>query len=265
MQTLNRNNIDHSTAPLPTKILQFGGGNFLRAFVDWMVQVLNEKTDFNAGVAIVKPTDYGDYQELKDQFGLFTVVLDGIKNGQQIQEIKRVDCVNSIINPYSEWERYLELAKDPQLRFVVSNTTEAGIKFNPEDSFNDSPPKEFPAKLTLFLYHRFQFFNGDPTKGLILLPCELIENNGLVLQKAVLKYAKHWELGSEFTSWISTANHFCSSLVDRIVSGYPKDRANAIEEELGYKDPMMVAGEYYHSWVIQAPASVQKELPFAQT
>ena len=265
MQTINRTLIKQQPSPLPTKILQFGGGNFLRAFVDWMVQILNEKTDFNAGIAIVKPTEYGDYQELKDQGGLFTVILDGVKNGQQIQNIKRVDCVNSVINPYTEWERYLELAKDPHLRFVVSNTTEAGIKFNPQDIFQHTPPKEFPAKLTLFLYHRFQFFNQDPSKGLILLPCELIENNGLTLQKAVLEYANHWELESEFTSWIGTANHFCSSLVDRIVSGYPKDRANAIEEELGYRDPMMVAGEYYHSWVIQAPESVQKELPFSQT
>ncbi|MCM4167233.1 Altronate oxidoreductase [Arenibacter antarcticus] len=265
MQKLNKNTITNPTAPLPTKILQFGGGNFLRAFVDWMVQILNEKADFNAGIAIVKPTEYGDYQNLKDQDGLFTVILDGIKNGQQIQEIKRVDCINSIINPYTEWERYLELSKDPNLRFVISNTTEAGIKFNSEDGFNTTPPKEFPAKLTLFLYQRFQFFNQDPSKGMILLPCELIENNGLALQKAVLEYAKHWRLESEFTSWILTANHFCSSLVDRIVSGYPKERAKDIEAKLGYRDPMMVAGEYYHSWVIQASGSVHKELPFDQT
>ncbi|NKI27865.1 tagaturonate reductase [Arenibacter sp. 6A1] len=265
MQTLNRNNINKRTTPLPTKILQFGGGNFLRAFVDWMVQVLNEKTNFNSGIAIIKPTEYGDYQELKNQDGLFTVILNGIKNEQQVQEIKRVDCVNSIINPYTEWERYLELAKDPQLRFVVSNTTEAGIKFNLEDDFQYTPPKEFPAKLTLFLYYRFQFFKQNPSKGLIHLPCELVENNGLTLQKVVLEYAKHWGLGSDFTSWILTANHFCNTLVDRIVSGYPKDRAKEIEAELGYRDPMMVCGEYYHSWVIQAPESVQKELPFAQT
>lgn len=265
MQNLNRHTIKDQVPPLPIKILQFGGGNFLRAFVDWMVQILNEEANFNAGIAIIKPTKNGDYQDLKNQGGLFNVVLDGIKNGEQVQEVKLINCIGSIINPYTEWEQYIELAKNPTLRFVISNTTEAGIKFNPEDNFDASPPREFPAKLTVLLYHRFKFFNEDPSKGFIILPCELIENNGAALQKTVLKYAEHWKLGSEFTSWILTANHFYSTLVDRIVSGYPAERAHGLEVALGYTDPMMVAGEYYHSWVIQAPASVQKELPFAQT
>src|SRR5690606_11664325 len=149
---------------LPTKILQFGGGNFLRAFVDWMVQVLNEETDFNAGVAIVKPTERGDYKLLRDQDGLYTVILDGIRDGKPIQEKRLVSCINQIINPYTEWEDYLKLAQIPSLRFVISNTTEAGIKFNPEDSFKDTPPQEFPAKLTRFLYHRFRHFEQDPAK-----------------------------------------------------------------------------------------------------
>lgn len=263
MQKLNKNTVASQARSL--KILQFGGGNFLRAFVDWMVQVLNEETDFNAGVAIVKPTERGNYQLLKDQDGLFTVILDGIRNGKPIREKRLVSCIDQIINPYTEWERYLELAQIPTLRFVISNTTEAGIKFNPEDGFEDAPPKEFPAKLTLFLYHRFKYFNADPDKGCIILPCELIVDNGEVLQKTVLQYAAHWNLGPEFAIWVGTANHFCSTLVDRIVSGYPTDRAPGLEKELGYIDPAMVAGEYYHSWVIRAPESVQRELPFAQT
>src|SRR5690606_13890016 len=153
----------------------------------------------------------------------------------------------------------------PSLRFVISNTTEAGIKFNPMDNFKDAPPSEFPAKLTLFLYHRFRHYDGNPSKGCIILPCELIISNGETLQKTVLQYAAHWQLEPEFTTWIRTANHSCSTLVDRIVSGYPTDRAQELERELGYEDPSMVAGEYYHNWVIQAPISIQRELPFTQT
>lgn len=264
MQILNREKIQN-TESLPIKIMQFGGGNFLRAFVDWMVDVLNKETDFNGGIAIIKPTAGGDYSELKAQDGLFTVVLDGIKNGELISEKTVVTCVQKVINSYTEWERYLELAENPDLRFIVSNTTEAGITFNPEDTFKDTPPAAFPAKLTLWLYHRFQHFEGDPSKGCILLPCELIENNGKALNKCVLEFAENWQLGEDFKTWIDSANHFCSTLVDRIVSGFPKDRADEIQNQLGYKDELLVAGEYYHSWVIQGPDRFQKELPFSRT
>ena len=245
--------------------MQFGGGNFLRAFVNWMIQVLNQETDFNGGVAVVKPTARGNYEILKSQDGLFTVVLDGIKNEKLIAEKTLVDCVQEVVNPYSDWDSYLELAKNPDLRFIISNTTEAGIKFNAEDSFGHHPPKEFPAKLTLWLFKRFQHFGNDTSKGCVLLPCELIEDNGAALKKAVLQYAEHWHLGEEFKNWIYNANHFCSTLVDRIVSGYPTDRADEIQSELGYVDQLLVAGEYYHSWVIQAEEFVQQELPFSKT
>ena len=245
--------------------MQFGGGNFLRAFVDWMVYILNQETDFNGGVVIVKPTERGDYQTLKSQDGLFTVVLDGIKNGELIAEKTLVDCVQEVVNPYSVWDSYLELAKNPALRFIISNTTEAGIKFSPEDAFGHHPPKEFPAKLTIWLYKRFQHFGNDTSKGCIILPCELIEDNGAALKKAILQYAVHWRLGENFMNWIYNANHFCSTLVDRIVSGYPTERATEIQSELGYEDELLVAGEYYHSWVIQANDIVQQELPFSKT
>lgn len=245
--------------------MQFGGGNFLRAFVDWMVQVLNETTDFSGGVVVVKPTERGDYRELKSQDGLFTVVLDGIKNGELVAEKKLVDCIQEVVNPYSEWDTYLELAKISDLRFVVSNTTEAGIKFSAEDKIEENPPREFPAKLALWLYHRFQHFDGDPSKGCILLPCELIEDNGEALRSTILQYADHWNMGNDFKDWINACNHFCSTLVDRIVSGYPTDRADEILEELCYNDALLVAGEYYHSWVIHGDDSIQKELPFGLT
>lgn len=245
--------------------MQFGGGNFLRAFVDWMIHVLNQETEFNGSIAIVKPTSGGDYAELKAQDGLFTVVLDGIKNGQLIAEKTLVTAVQEIINSYTEWGAYLELAKNPDVRFIVSNTTEAGIKFNVDDSLDASPPKEFPAKLTIWLYHRFQYFNGDTSKGCILLPCELIENNGDALKKAIMLYADHWQLDDGFKNWVNHSNYFCSTLVDRIVSGYPTERAEEIQNALAYEDQLLVAGEYYHSWVIQANKIVQEELPFAKT
>lgn len=264
MQQLNRNSINKPKT-LPLKIIQFGGGNFLRAFVDWMVQILNETTDFNSGVVVVKPTKQGDYHLLKSQNGLFTVALAGFKNGQLIAEKKLIACVQEIVNPYSEWENYLALAENIDLRFVVSNTTEAGIKFNAEDQLEDKPPIEFPAKLTLWLYHRFQYFKGDTAKGCIVLPCELIEENGVALKNTILQYADHWKLEDPFKTWINSSNHFCNTLVDRIVSGYPADRADEIVKELGYTDDLLVAGEYYHSWVIQCNEVVQKELPFDRT
>lgn len=264
MQKLNRNTTS-TPKDLAIKVMQFGAGNFLRAFVDWMIHVLNEEADFNGGVVVIKPTERGNYQTLKSQDGLFTVVLDGIKNGELVAEKTIVNCVQDIVNPYADWDAYLALAKNPDIRFVVSNTTEAGIKFNAEDSSEDHPPKEFPAKLTLWLFERFKHFGNDADRGCILLPCELIENNGVALKKTVVEYAEHWNLGNDFLNWIYTANHFYCTLVDRIVSGYPKDRAEEIQMELGFTDELLVAGEYYHSWVIQGPSLIQKELPFAKS
>lgn len=264
MQILNRTT-QNIPAQFPLKVMQFGGGNFLRAFVDWMIQILNEETDFNGGVVVIKPTERGDYRELKSQDGLFTVVLDGIKEGQLIAEKKLVSVVQQVVNPYTAWKDYLKLAENEALRFIVSNTTEAGIRFNPDDELSDTPPTEFPAKLTVWLHHRYLFFGGDPTKGCILLPCELIENNGKALKEAILQYADHWNLNPDFKTWIVSSNHFCGTLVDRIVSGYPKDRAEEIQSELDYEDKLLVAGEYYHSWVIQGAQQIQKELPFAET
>ncbi len=247
------------------KVMQFGGGNFLRAFVDWMVQTLNEETEFNGGVAIVKPTERGDYETLKAQDGLFTVVLDGVRDGAPIKERNLIHCVQKVVNPYVEWAAYLKLAENKNLRFIVSNTTEAGIKFDPKDQFNAIPPKEFPAKLTIWLHHRFQHFSGESARGCILLPCELIENNGHKLKEVVLQYADLWNLDDNFISWINSSNYFCNTLVDRIVSGYPADRIADLEHQLGYEDKLLVTGEYYHSWVIEGDKIVQEELPFEQT
>lgn len=264
MNRLNRKTTD-IPATMPLKILQFGGGNFIRCFVDWMVQILNEEADFKAGVVVIKPTAKGDYQTLKTQDGLFTAILNGNENGALATKTKLITCVQQVLNPYTEWNACLDLAKNPDILFVVSNTTEAGIKFNPEDQYLGAPPNEFPAKLTVWLFHRFQHFGNDLDKGCIMLPCELIEDNGDRLRTAILNYSKAWHLGEVFISWIDKANHFCNTLVDRIVSGYPSAMADQLEYELGYHDKLMVMGEQYHNWIIEAPNSVKKQMPFSKT
>ncbi len=249
----------------PLRILQFGGGNFLRAFVDWMVDILNEKTSFGGGVVIVKPTAAGNYQKLIAQDGLFTVLLEGIKNGEPLSETRMISCVQEIVEPANDWRGFLSLAENETLRIVISNTTESGIAFIPEKLPENQSPVHFPAKLTSWLYHRFLYFKGDPEKGCVHLPCELIENNGAALRDAILQYAALWELETAFLKWIRTANYFCSTLVDRIVSGYPDKKAVDIERELGYKDLLLVAGEYYHLWVIQGDDRILALLPFHKT
>ncbi len=250
-------------AQRPLRILQFGGGNFLRAFVDWIVQELNEKTDFNGGVVIVKPTESSDYRSLREQDGLFHTILNGVENGTFFSRIKRIDCVQKIVHPYREWETYLDLARNPDLKFIVSNTTEAGIRFDEKDDSYFCTPKEFPGKVTAFLYRRFLHFQGDTERACVFLPCELVENNGDVLKQCILQYAELWELGQEFTNWVDQ-NTFCDTLVDRIVSGFPHKQADAVEQEIGFRDSLLVMGEFYHNWVIAGPDRLSAELPFAK-
>ena len=264
MRQLNRTTAQRP-AVYPLRILQFGGGNFLRAFTDWMIDILNEQTSFRAAVAIVKPTEAGDYTELRMQEGLFHVDLTGIRAGQLIQEHRLISCVQAIIHPYDAYEAYLATARQAEMRFIFSNTTEAGIVFE-EVPFPDSHcPQNFPAKLSAWLYQRYKHFKGHPDRGCILLPLELIEQNGAALKSCVLQYAAHWQLETAFSTWITQHNVFCNSLVDRIVSGYPSEQADAIQQELGFVDPLLVAGEYYHSWVIEASHDIRHELPFHQT
>ncbi|WP_273447077.1 tagaturonate reductase [Neolewinella agarilytica] len=254
-----------ASSDLPLRVLQFGGGNFLRAFADWMIDVLNEKTEFQAGVVVVKPTERGDYDDLRASNGRFTVALDGVRRGELIQERREISCVQRIIQPYREREAFLATAELESMRFIISNTTEAGIRFSEEPMPEEGMPKEFPAKLTLWLYHRYRHFSGAPERGCIVLPMELSADNGTALNRAVEQYAAHWNLPPGFREWNATANHYCSTLVDRIVSGYPEDRAAKIFAEIGKEDPLLVAGEYYHSWVIAGPELVAEELPFGQT
>jgi tagaturonate reductase len=264
MQALKR------SAPyaLPIKILQFGQGNFMRGFFDWQIDLLNERSGLNAGVVIVRPrgakAGTGSAPLLDTQDGLFTVLVRGLdERGQPVKAYRTVECVQREIDPGTSYADYLALAASPDLRFMVSNTTEAGIAINETDRLDDVPPVAFPAKLTQLLFARYRAFEGARDKGLVLLPCELIDKNGPALKAAVLHFAQLWQLEPGFAQWIDEACTFCSTLVDRIVTGYPAGDADRIKEELGYDDPFLVAAEYYYLFVIQGPSWVGAALKLA--
>lgn len=259
MNSINRKTTSATTYPI--RILQFGEGNFLRAFANWMIHKMNKEGGFDAGVTVVQPIENGLIDMLNDQDGLYTLYLNGIKNGKAVSESEVIDCIQNGINPYKNYTEYLENANNPDLRFIISNTTEAGINYNPNDTLNDTPQSSFPGKLTALLYKRFRRFKGASDKGLIIIPCELIDKNGDNLKKIVLQYAEDWNLGSDFITWINENNIFCNSLVDRIVPGYPRGKMDVITESLGYKDNLVVEGEQFHLWVIEGPESIKQEIP----
>lgn len=248
----------------PVKVLQFGEGNFLRAFADLMLDITNEKGLFGGSVAVVKPIAAGSLAEFKTQEGVYTVSLRGKMDGRTQVENHVVTCISDTVDVVSEYERYADYAKCETLRFVISNTTEAGIVYEENDLLTDAPPKTYPAKLTKFLYERFCHFNGDKEKGLIILPCELIEDNGGNLKACVKRYAERWELGDAFDLWLEEGCCFCSTLVDRIVTGYPKDELSALWNDFGYEDRLVDTGELFGLWVIESPWDISEELPLAK-
>ncbi|EEP90273.1 tagaturonate reductase [Yersinia kristensenii] len=259
MQALNRR--DFPGRSHPDKIIQFGEGNFLRAFVDWQIDLLNEHTDLNAGIVVIRPIDSDFPPSLSTQDGLYTAVIRGLnEQGEAVRESRLIRSVNREINIYRQFDEYLALARDPNIRFMFSNTTEAGIAWNEADQFSDAPPSSFPAKLTRLLFERFEHFAGAADKGWILLPCELIDYNGEALRELVLRYASHWQLPAEFTQWLTENNTFCSTLVDRIVTGYPRDEVAALQAELGYQDSFLDTAEYFYLFVIQGPKELAQEL-----
>ncbi len=261
MEALNKTT---ATKPqLPTKILQFGEGNFLRAFVDWMIDKANDEGVMNHGISIVQPIDGGDFvrQLFEKQDGLYHVYLEGIKDKQPVKEVSLVKCINEVINPYSSYKQYEDLFLSEDLEIVVSNTTEAGIRYEEGDNLNAEPPASFPAKVTALLYKRFQKFNGDASKGLHFVCCELIEDNGSTLSKYVVKHAEANNLGADFIAWIKSANHFYDTLVDRIVPGFPKENIDEIKAEIGFDDNLVVKGEYFHVWAIGGDSAIKEKLP----
>jgi tagaturonate reductase len=261
----------------PEKVLQFGEGNFLRCFVDWMFHELNKKNGFNGSVVVVQPIDRGMVNMLNEQDGLYTLYLRGLKNGKAESTHETIDVISRGINPYEDFQAYLKTAENPEMRYVISNTTEAGITFDENDQATSTPPNSFPAKLAIWLHHRYKTFNGDGSKGVHIIPCELIEKNADNLKKMILKLAEKWGWDEKyaessyvdegyvqpgFVEWLNTACTFSNTLVDRIVPGYPRERIAEITEELGYEDKQVVEGEPFHLWVIEAPEQLQKELPF---
>ena len=259
LQPLNKKVADKAT--LPVRILQFGEGNFLRAFVNWIIHRMNKDIDFQAGVAVVQPIGRGLVSLLNEQDGLYTLYLKGIRDGNVVSEHELIECIQKGIDPYQDFDTYLQEARNPALRFIISNTTEAGIAFNEAAQLADSPQESFPGKQAAFLYHRFRHFAGAQNKGCIIIPCELIDRNGDKLKEVIFQYAELWNLGAAFKQWLEDGCIFCNTLVDRIVPGYPKDRIEEIWRELGYKDQLVCEGEQFHLWVIEAPESVRSEFP----
>ena len=262
MKLLNNTTVDRTERPV--RILQFGEGNFLRAFVDWMIDIANDKNVFNSSVAVVSPRFKfnSTIENLNNQNGLYHVFLEGVENGTPKKKTRLITSITDVFSPKENIELYKSLIESPELRFIVSNTTEQGIRYD-DDNVSSLLAETFPGKVTALLYHRFKYFNGDPTKGLIFLCCELSEDNGSRLLEYVLRHALQADLGADFIKWVKDSCIFCDTLVDRIVSGYPSDTANELETEIGYEDKALIKGELFHLWVIggEEYSKVKEEFP----
>ena len=243
----------------PERIIQFGEGNFLRAFVDWIVWNMNQKTDFNGSVVVVQPIDKGMVDMLNAQDDLYHVNLQGIDKGEVVNSLEMIDVISRALNPYTQHDDFLRLAEQPDIRFVISNTTEAGIAFDATCQLFDAPAASYPGKLTQLLYHRFKTFNGAPDKGLIIFPCELIFLNGHKLKECIYQHIELWQLPDAFKDWFTNYCYVCATLVDRIVPGFPRKDIDAIKAKLDYDDNLVVQAEIFHLWVIEAASNISLE------
>lgn len=243
---------------LTERVLQFGEGNFLRGFVDWMFDRLNKEHDGDFGVVVVQPLDKGLINMINDQDGRYTLYLRGLLDGERTEETRIVDCITRGIDPYKDTEEFLKCALNPDMRYIVSNTTESGIEYRQGDDPEKFHTLTFPAKLALFMKKRYDA--GLP--GFVLLPCELIDKNGDMLKECILKYADDFGYGESFKEWVKTENEFTNTLVDRIVTGYPRDTAKEMEKSYGYYDNIIDTAEIFHLWVIEGDKKYAEELPF---
>ncbi|MDD5814641.1 MAG: tagaturonate reductase [Bacteroidales bacterium] len=259
--------LNKRTAPksvMPERIIQFGEGNFLRAFVDWIIYNMDQRTDFNSSVVVVQPIDRGMVDWLNGQDCLYHVNLQGRQNGEAVNELTRIDVISRALNPYSQNAAFMALADQPEIRFVISNTTEAGITFDTACKFTDAPASSYPGKLTQLLYRRFKTFNGAADKGLIIMPCELIFLNGHHLKDCIYKYIELWkdDFGADhdaFKAWFTNYCYVCATLVDRIVPGFPRKEIAQIQEKVCYADNLVVQAEIFHLWVIEKPENMSIE------
>lgn len=251
--------------PYPIKIIQFGEGNFLRAFIDWMVDLLNQKAGFNASVAVVQPLKGGMINVLNEQGGYYHHIRQGIENNEPVDELRLIKCLTRGVDPYADFHGFLDLAKEPEVKLIFSNTTEAGITFDPADQPEAGQlSSTFPGKLTQLLYQRFTHYDGDPEKGVCIIPCELIEQNGTKLKACIRQYILSWKLPADFEAYFENACSFANTLVDRIVPGYPKDDIDKILQRIGYKDKLVVKSESFHLFVIQGPEGLKELFPAAK-
>lgn len=256
MELLKRN---ENQKPHTERILQFGEGNFLRGFVDWMVDRLNKENGGDYGVVLVQPLSNPMIDKfINDQQGLYDLYLRGLQNGERVEETRVVECVTRCIDPFLRTDELMDCAKNPDLRFIVSNTTEAGIEYKSGDDGSSFADTTFPGRLTMFLKKRFDL--GLP--GFILFPCELIDRNGDELKNCILKYAVDFGYGDEFIKWVENENHFTNTLVDRIVTGYPRDNAKEMCQKFGYIDNVIDTAEIFHLWVIEGDKKYADEIPF---
>jgi tagaturonate reductase len=251
-----------SLESMPERVIQFGEGNFLRAFVDWMINKLNGQGLFKGKVVIVQPIEQGLVDVLNEQDGLYTLYLRGLQKCKKVESKEIITSVSRGINPYKDYDEFLKCAHNPDLRYMVSNTTEAGIAYLKEPMPQGKCPTSFPAKVTAFLYERYQHFDGDTSKGMMILPCELINNNGTKLNEIIQQYIEDWNLGDGFRKWLADSCKFYNTLVDRIVTGYPREEIDDITKYLGYEDKLVDTGEIFHLWVIEGDQSLKEELPF---
>lgn len=265
MNLLNRKfwNATHPEAPLteyPVKALQFGEGNFLRAFIDWMIECSNRAGKFNGMVQLVQPLPHGTAELIESQQGLYTLVLRGMEHGAPVEKRQVIGCVKGCLVCDTQWADVVRTALLPTLEAVFSNTTEAGIEYKPEPFTPERAQITYPAKLASLLYARFRA--GLP--GLVVMPCELIDRNGSTLRECILRYADDWALGDGFRRWILEECGFLNTLVDRIVAGYPRAEAEAWCETFGYKDSLIDCGELFHLLVIEGDERYRRTIPFAE-
>lgn len=239
-------------------IIQFGEGNFLRAFVDYFIDELNKQGLYDGKVVVVQPLAQGMVHMLEAQDCRYNLFLRGVEGGEKVDKQIEVQSISRCVNPYEDFAAYMELADNPDLRFVVSNTTEAGIEYLGTEKREDKPAKSFPAKLTQLLAKRYEA--GLP--GLIFLPCELIDDNASLLKKYILQYGELWELGEGFAQWIEEENSFCNTLVDRITTGYPRDTIDEFKKRCAFDDNLVDTAEIFYLWVIEG--NHEDELPLAE-
>ena len=250
---------------LPEKVMQFGTGGFLRAFADYFIDEANRNGVFNGRVVMVGSTGSKRTQVLNEQGGLYTVRVQGLKEGQIIEEHRVIGSVSRALSAKDNWQEVVDLARSPELEVIISNTTEMGVVYDPEDSYTNGSPRSYPGKLTAVLFERASHFSFAEDRGLVILPCELITDNGAALKSLVIRLANAWDLGKPFSDWVESNVHFCNTLVDRIVPGIPeKSTREDLYNTLGYTDALLTNAEVYNLWPIEGKKEALERITFAK-